>query len=368
MKAIRTQALNWAEKFLFEDSDAERIQFGTQVTERLLKRNGLEKAEEKKYLDLLLARYNQLKGNPDGTLAGGLLKAMAGLCAQSSACREQAAALYRPLFVDALGDASDSVRATAADGLGNIDKAAALAILRERGLFNDSSASVRLRVIGMAGEVLVKADLPWLAEKIGVNSESDPAWKAMMGIFNHSGADVLNEWVERLTADTSKLNSEQKALFLETAESKAEGEKKADMLKMVRIKLAGTHSKMSQFDKAAECWKKIEAAATTPQDKEAALAKRLDAYLSGAKPESAAQLLGETLAKRDLDGESTLLKSIEEHLAKPGDGLDPKDVVAKFAAIPRPQGRPKWEKWLNELKSRLSRGDKPAEKPKPPTG
>lgn len=369
IKAIRTQALEWAEKFLFDENDTEeRIRVGAQVTARLLRRDGLEDAEEKKYLDLLLKRYAQLKGNPGGALAAELLGAMAGLCAQSSACKDQAVALYRPLFVEALGDGSDSVRETAVIGLGNINKAEALAILRERGLFNDKSRSVRLEIIDMAGEVRAKTDLRWLAEKIGVNSESEPARKAMMGIFNSSGTDVLKDWVGPLAAEASKLTDEHKILFLELAESKAEGEEKAEMLKTVRIRLAEIHSKMSQFDKAAECWKKVQAAATTPQEKDAAAVKRLDAYLSGAKLEPAAQLLTETLAKQDLDRESPLLKSVEEHLAKPRNGLDPKDVMDELAAIQAPKPRTKWVQWLKEWQLKLSKEDKPAAKPKPPTG
>ncbi|MHC4569401.1 MAG: hypothetical protein ACYTE3_27050, partial [Planctomycetota bacterium] len=330
-----------------------------------------EDAEEKKYLDLLLNRYKQLKGNPGGTLAGGLLGAMAGWCEKTSASRDQAISLYRPLFVEALGDGSDSVRENAVVGLDNIDKTAALAMFWEKGLFNDDSPRVRLKIIDMASEVLVPRDLPWLAEKIGVNSESDPAWKAMMGIFNSpsSGADVLNDWVGPLAAEASKLNDEQKILFLEVAESKAEGEKKTEMLKTVRTRLATIYGEMSQFDKAAECWKKVEAAATTPQEKDAAVVGRLDAYLSGSKADLAAKLLAETLAKQDLDRESPLLKSVEEHLAKPGNGLDPNDVMAKLTAIKPPKERPKWGQWLKEWQLRLSKEDKPAEeKPKPPTG
>ncbi|MHC4355017.1 MAG: HEAT repeat domain-containing protein [Planctomycetota bacterium] len=370
IKAIRTQALKWAEKFLSDGNDTRRIQIGAQVTERLLKRDGLEDAEEKKYLDLLLNRYKQLKGNPGGTLAGGLLGAMAGLCEKTSASRDQAISLYRPLFVEALGDGSDSVRENAVVGLDNIDKTAALAMFWEKGLFNDASPRVRLKIIDMASEVLVPRDLPWLAEKIGVKSESDPAWKAMMGIFNSSGADVLNKWVWLAAeAGKTKLINEQKILFLEIAESKAEGEKKADMLKTVRIRLAEIHSKMSQFDKAAEYWKKVqEAAGTTQQEKDAAVVKRLDAYLSGSKPELAAQLVAEMLAKQDLDRESPLLKSIEEHLAKPGNGLDPNDVMSKLTAIEAPKERPKWGQWLKEWQLRLSKEDESADKPKPPTG
>jgi len=49
-----------------------------------------------------------------------------------------------------LRDASDSVRETAVDGLYNINKADALAVLR-KGHVNDSSLAIRKKIIKMAG-------------------------------------------------------------------------------------------------------------------------------------------------------------------------------------------------------------------------
>jgi len=268
-----------------------------------------------------------------------------------------------------LRDASDSVRETAVDGLYNINNADALAILRKSHV-NDSSPEIRKKIIKMAGEVLVEPDLDWLVDKIGVNSESEPAWQAMTGIFNRSGADTLSGWVDRLTASTSKikLTDEQKIAFLKTAESKAESEKKAQMLGQVRERLAVIYRGMSQFDKAAECWQKLQAAAKTPQEKDAAMVQRLDIYLNWPKPDLAAKLLAESLAGRDLDREGALLKSLEEHLVKPKNGLDPNIVIAQLTAIKPPNDRPKWGQWLKDWQTRLSKEDKPAAKPEPPTG
>ncbi|UCE48882.1 MAG: HEAT repeat domain-containing protein, partial [Phycisphaerales bacterium] len=343
-------------------------QFGARVVEKLLRRDGLEEAEEQMYLDLLLSRYRQLNGNPEGTLRVELLGAMAGLCMQTSACRDKAIERYKPLFEEALRDGSDSVREMAVDGLANIDKADALAILRE-GFINDPSLAVRKKIIEMAGAVRVEKDLPWLVEKIGVNSEHDPAWQAMTGIFNRSGADTLNKWVDRLTAETSKvkLTNEQRIAFLKTAESKAESEKKTQMLKQVRERLAVVHLRMSQFDKAAECWQKLQAAAKTQEEKEAAVVRQLDIYLTWPRPDLAANLLDEVLKKQDLDQTGALLKSLDEHLANPKNGLDPNALVALLEAIEPPKERPKWSQWLAERRSRLSKEDETAEKPKPPT-
>jgi HEAT repeat protein len=366
---IRTHTLKWAEKFLFDNNSLEKAQIGALVIEKLLRRDGLEDAEEQMYLDLLLSRHKQLKDNPGGALRGELLGAMAGLCTQSSACRDQAIKRYKPMFTEALRDASDSVRETAVDGLYNIDKADALAILR-KGHVNDSSLAIRKKIIKMAGEVLVEPDLDWLVDKIGVNSESEPAWQVTMGIFNRSGADTLSGWVDRLTASTSKikLTNEQKVAFLKTAESKAESEKKAQMLGQVRERLAAIYREMSQFDNAAQCWQKLQAAAKTQQEIDAAMVQRLDIYLNWPKPDLAAKLLDEALAARDLDREGALLKSLEEHLVKPKNGLDPNVVIAQLAATPPPKDRPKWGQWLKDWQTRLSKEDKPAAKPEPPTG
>jgi HEAT repeat protein len=368
IKQIRTHTLRWAERFL-EKKNTENAQLGAQVIEKLLRRDGLEDAEEQMYLNLLLSRYERLSDNPGSDLRVEMLRAMAGLCVQTSACRAGAVERYRPLFIEALREGSDAVREVAVDGLANIDKADALSILRE-GFVNDTSLAVRKKIIALASAVLVEKDLPWLVEKMGVNSESEPAWQAMTGIFNRSGADALNKWIDRLVSETSKvkLSNEQRLAFLKIAESKAEKEKKAQMLKQVRERLAAIYLRMSQFDKAAECWQKLQAAAETEDEKDAALAKRLDVYLTWPKPDLAAELLAEALEKNDLDGTGALLKALDAHLVKPKNGLDPKAVVDKLEAIKPPQERPKWSQWLKEQRSRLSKEDKSADEPKSPTG
>ncbi|MHC4432920.1 MAG: HEAT repeat domain-containing protein, partial [Planctomycetota bacterium] len=182
IKEIRADTLGWAEKFLSEKDDAEKVRNGAEVIEKLLKRDGLEDKEVSKYLGLLLARYQQQKGNSGGTLTGELLSAMAGLCTQNSACSGKAAELYWPLFEEALRSESAFVRETAVDGLANIDKTRALGILRDR-FVNDPSVNLRKKIIALANEAGDKRDLEWLSEKIGVNSESKPAWQAMNNIF-----------------------------------------------------------------------------------------------------------------------------------------------------------------------------------------
>jgi HEAT repeat protein len=366
IKAIRADTLKWAEKFLSEKDDAEKVCNGAEVIEKLLKRDGLEDAEVKKYLDLLLARYEQQKGNSGGTLTGELLSAMAGLCTQNSSCSGKAAELYWPLFEEALRSETAFVRETAADGLANIDKTRALGILRDR-FVNDPSVNLRKKIIALANEAGDKRDLEWLSEKIGVNSESKPAWQAMNNIFKGCDAETVNGWVEKLTAENStKLNDQQKIAFLIGAVEKAENENKPQMLKAQRVRLAAFYRKTNQYEKAEECLDKLRSMATTPEQKTQAVADLLDLYFAWPKTDLAAKLLAAALEAEDLDANGVLLKTLDDHLTKPTKGVDPKEVVAQLAAIKAPENRAKWVEWLKGWQTRLSKAEQPAEKPKTP--
>jgi len=366
IKAIRADTLKWAEKFLSEKEDAEKARNGAEVIEKLLKRDGLEDKEVNKHLDLLLARYEQEKGKSGGTLTGELLSAMAGLCTQNSSCSGKAAKLYWPLFERALRDETAFVRETAVDGLANIDKTRALGILRDR-FVNDPSVNMRKKIIALADVVGDKRDLEWLSEKIGVNSESKPAWQAMSNIFKGSNADTVNDWVERLTAENNrKLTGQQKIGFLIAAVEKADSENKPQMLKDVRARLAAHYRKTGQYDKAEEYLDKLRSMATTPEQRTKAVADLLDLYFAWPKTDLAAKLLAVALETEDLDADGVLLKTLDEHLTEPTKGVDPKVVVARLAEIKTPQNREKWVKWLKGWQTRLSESEQPAEKPKTP--
>jgi len=366
IKAIRADTLKWAEKFLSEKEDAEKVRNGAEVIEKLLKRDGLEDKEVKKHLDLLLARYEQEKGKSGGTLTGELLSAMAGLCTQNSSCSGKAAKLYWPLFEKALRDERAFVRETAVDGLANIDKTRALGILRDR-FVNDPSVNLRKKIIALADVAGDKRDLEWLSEKIGVNSESKPAWQAMSNIFKGSDADTVNDWVEKLTTESNrKLTGQQKIGFLVAAVEKADSENKPQMLKDVRARLAALYRKTNQYEKAEGCLDKLRSMATTPEQKTAAVADLLDLYFAWPKTDLAVKLLAMALETEDLDADGVLLKTLDEHLTEPTKGVDPKVVVAQLAAIKTPQNREKWVKWLKGWQTRLSKSEQPAEKPKTP--
>ncbi|MHC4693928.1 MAG: HEAT repeat domain-containing protein, partial [Planctomycetota bacterium] len=179
---VRTQLLEWAKKYLNE-RDPIKSQKGADVVKKVLEQGGLGSGGFDEYLGLLQARYKQEKGLADGTLRGELLTAMAGLCAQRSACRARSSKLFESSFVQALNDETDLVREAAVDGLIYIDKTKALNILR--GFINDSNPIVRKKIIEISGEVGSQEDLVWLSGKIdsSVEGESEPAWQAMLEIF-----------------------------------------------------------------------------------------------------------------------------------------------------------------------------------------
>lgn len=357
---IRNQALGWAAKYL-SDEDAGKARKGADVLRRLLEPDGLKPEELDGYLAKLVTRYNLQKKKSDGALRGGLLSAMAGLCAQGSACRAKAATLFGRLFVEALSDETDFVRETAVDGLIYIDKRSALTRLRS--FVNDSSIVLRKKLIDLAGEVGGKEDLTWLAEKIGSNSESGPAWQAMLKIFNGSDSGILNEWMDKFTSQSSKskLSDEQKIAFLKIAETKATGENKANMLKNVREKLAELYKRISQFERAGEYFDRLYKSARTDKEREAILPNLVDAYLRGSKVELAAKLVGQRLVKEDLDSDNVILGSIENYLSKPPAGADRNSVLKALSGIKLPGPRPKWQEWLNNWIDRLIKS-KEAEK------
>ena len=360
---IRKQALEWAAKYLSEE-DAGKARKGAEVLRKLLEPEGLQPEELDGYLGLLVKRYNQQKQKPDGVLRGELLSAMAGLCAQGSAGKAKAATLFGPLFIEALRDETNFVRETAVDGLIYIDKASALKRLR-KDFVNDPSEILRKKLIDLAGGVGGKEDLTWLAEKIGSNSESGPAWQAMLKIFDGSDSGILNEWMYKFTSQSSKikLSEEQKIAFLKKAEAKAQGENRTEMLKDVREKLAELYKGIGQFERAAEYLDRLYKAAGTTEEREAILPNLLDVYLRSSKFDLAAELVGTCLAKEDLSGDNAVLGSINNYLSKPPPGADPDAVLKALSRIKLTGARPKWQEWLKNWTDRLAKS-KETEKPK----
>jgi len=345
MKEIRKQTLTWAEEFLDKDNP-EKARSGAQVIKKLLNRDGLEPNEIDRYLGLLSERYNRQKNSPDGVLRGELLNEMAALCSQNSSCREKAAQLFEKLFVDALRDESNFVREAAVDGLTYINKANALKLLRNN-FVNDPSITLRKKIIALADAVGGKEDLNWLAEKIGLNSESDPAWQAMLKIFSGTDAGVLKEWMDKLTAQGSKikLSDEQKIDFLKIAE-KENAKGNSAYMSEIRQKLAGLYYKTGQYEQAADYLGIQYEMAQIPEGKKAVLPNLLDACLKGSKLERTAVLVESYLAEGDLDPDSIVVQTINNYFNAPPAGVDPNKVLQVLIAVKVPQSRPQWKQQL----------------------
>ena len=359
MKEIRKQTLEWAVKFLFEEN-AEKARNGAEVIKKLLNRDGLEPKEVDRYLGLLSERYDKQKDNPDGILRGELLNEMAALCVQDSTCREKAAQLFENMFVEALRDESNFVREAAVDGLTYINKTNALKRLRSD-FINDPSITLRKKIIALADAVGGKEDLNWLSEKIGVNSESDPAWQAMLKIFTGSDTGVLKEWMDKLTVQSSKikLSDEQKIDFLEIA-GNAKGN--SEYMPEIRKKLAGLYYKTGQYEQAEGYLSILYEMAQTPEGKKAILPNLLDACLRGAKPERTAELVKSCLTEGDLDPNSIVVQTIDNYFSKPPVGDDPNEVLKVLVAVKVPQGRPQWNQQLKiwtDLLGKAKEPDKP---------
>jgi HEAT repeat protein len=356
IKEVRSQTLVWASKFLFEEKP-EKARSGAEVIRKLLSRDGLEPKEVDRYLGLLLERYNEQKNKSDGTLRGELLNEMAALCAQDSTYREKAAQLFEKLFVDALRDEANFVREVAVDGLGYINKTNALKLLRND-LINDPSITLRKKIIAFADAVGGTEDLNWLAEKIGSNSESEPAWQAMLKIFNGSDAGVLKEWIDKLTLPSSKvkLTNEQKIDFLKIAEAaKGNSENKPE----IRRKLAELYYETAQFEQAADYFGILYEIAQTPESKEAILSKLLDSCFKGSKLERVAELVRNYLTQEDLDPNSIIVQSINNYFINPPVGPEPNEVLKVLVAIKTPQNRPKWQQQLEIWTQYLGKAKEP---------
>lgn len=352
MQEIRRQTLEWAAIFLLEDAP-EKARNGAEVIKKLLSRDGLAPKEVDKYLSLLSERYGRQKSNPDGNLnlRGELLSEMATLCTQDSTYKEKAILLFEKLFIEALSDEANFVREAAVDGLTYIDKAKALKLLRND-FINDPSLTLREKIIALANAVGGKEDLNWLSEKIGSNSESEPAWQAMLKIFNGSDAGVLKEWMEKLILSSSKvkLSKEQKIDFLKVAETaKGNSENKQEIHK----RLAELYYETGQYEQAVDYLGILYEIAQTPEAKEEILPKLLDASMRGSKLERTAELVKIYLANGDLDPGSIVAMSINNYFNNPPVGADPNEVLKVLVAIKTLQNRPKWEQqlknWTNYL-------------------
>ncbi len=355
---IGKQTLELAGEYLTQGS-AQKARKGAEVIRKLLEQDQLGSAEATEYLGLLAQTYEQQKTQTDALLRGELLGAMAGLCDPRSAHKIEAAKTFERLFEEALADEVDLVREAAVDGLINIDKTEALGKLRGK-FASDSSAKIRQRVIELAGEVGSKDDLGWLAEKLG-SAESEPAWQAMLKIFKNAEADVLDKWIGQFSSQDMKdrLSDEQMISVLEAAERKASGEKKPQMLKDVRGRLAELYVKGGRFEQAAKCLGLLWEAADGAGEKEAVLGRLLDVYLRWPNLEAAKDLVANRLLEADLDPNSVIICSIENYLQHSAGSAEPNAVIEALMQVETTLARPMWAEQLRRWSQRLGESGEP---------
>jgi len=355
---IGKQTLELAGEYLTQ-GPAQKARKGAEVIRKLLEQDQLGSVEAEKYLGLLAQTYERQKTETDTLLRGELLGAMASLCSPRSAHKTEAAKTFEPLFEGALTDELDLAREAAVEGLINIDKTKALAKLRE-GFASDSSAKIRQRVIELAGEVGSKDDLGWLAERLG-SAESELAWQTMLKMFKAVDADVLDKWIGRFSTQDMKgrLSDEQMVSLLETAEQKASGEKKSQMLKDVRGRLAELYVKDGRFEQAAKCLGQLWEAAESPEEKEAILGRLLDVYLRWPNLEGAKGLVANQLLEADLNPESVIVRSIENYLTTQAGGAEPNAVIKTLMQIETAAARPIWAEQMRRWSQRLGQSGEP---------
>jgi HEAT repeat protein len=317
---VRKETLEWAVKFLNE-ADVEKVRSGAEVIGKLLEQDGLKPENVERYLKSLSDRYAQASAGADPGMRAYLLGAMAGLCATRSTCREQAVKLYSVSFEQAITDKADVVRQNAVDGLVNIDKPGALRRLREN-MATDSSVAIRQKLIDLAGEIGGPQDLDWLAEKVGVAGEGEPAWQAMLKIFRSPRSDLatLANWAVKIEvlATAGKVVVEQRIAFFTLVEQKAKSENKADLLKDVRTNLAQLYVSSNNLKQASEYLKMLLGVVATAEEKQRVQSQLLRVYLGLASMEQVSDLVSECLSARDVDlTNGFVVKSIEEYLNSP---------------------------------------------------
>jgi hypothetical protein len=360
---VRRQTLEWAVKFLNE-RDPRSVRAGADVVRKLLLQDGLTPKETTTYLASLVERYQQATENNESALRGDLLGAMAGLCDPRSVCRSEAIQQFGPIFDEALSDGADAVRQTAVDGLANIDKATALRRLR-KDFPGDPSAAIRVRLIGLAAEAGGSSDLDWLVEKVDVQGESDPAWQAMLKIFNRSGTAVLAVWAPRIEAPplAEKLSVEQRISFFTLAEHKAQAENNATLLARSRAVLARSYAMSNNAQQTLVYAKAATELAQNEREKEALWAELLLICLNDSNVQLAGELLENFLLEKDLSSDSGLANPIEEYLTGPPSGADPNALLDRLEKIEleEPEKRPQWRELLRKWGGRLARAEKSEE-------
>ncbi|HEX41972.1 MAG TPA: HEAT repeat domain-containing protein [Phycisphaerales bacterium] len=355
---VRKKTLTLAMEFLGR-SDARKAREGADVVRKLLEQNGLTAQELTTYLSAVSNRYQQESDPNNGSLRSELMAVMGALCGPRCICRDEAAKIYKPLFDNALQDSSEAVRLEAVNGLIQIDKAAALAQLREK-YASDKNPAIRAALRNLAGEVGGEQDLAWLSGSPGANGESELAWQAMLKIFGRSSTAVVETWATRLSgspeAGAFVLSGEQRIQLLTILEQKAMTDKKTALATSTALQLALLYRKSGDFEQAAAFLRKALDSIEKPQDRAVVVADLVDCYLRQSKFDLAAKQLQIYLAAQDLSVTGPVAVQIAAFLATPPAGVDPKMVLKVFQDLPvgADLSRPNWQRQLRQWEAMIN--------------
>jgi len=341
----KTKILNWAARFLGE-SDATKAIKGADVVGKLLEKNGLPAEDIDKYLGLLKTRYGQSQAN---TLRAELLRVMAALCADRSACRGEARMHFRAIFERAIEDETDRVREEAVLGLTNVDKVLALNALRI-GVAKEENPRIRARIIELASEVGDAQDLQWLVPNVGSDRETEASWRTILKILARSEPELLEQWIPSLTEarQQKRVSDGLWQAFLRDAERKAE-KKPAVLAEVLRL-CADFYRDKGELRQAkaylARLLQAQKAGDKTPLELELFV---LDLHLGDVN--AAEATLKSVLSQRDLDEKDGFVQAIDQFLQNDSaEKTRSQTVQAMLKALSIDQARPNWDKlkarWL----------------------
>lgn len=358
---IREEALAFAGEYLASTADAppehlKRVQKAAAAMRKLLEPKGLEGQQAIRYLSLLGNQYAQERAKPENPLTAELLNVMAALCGDASAHRAAAAELYRPLFLEAVSDKSNAIRAAAVTGLANIDKVAALLLLRDKRLTSDPSPAVRAVAIQLAGAVGGKDDIGWLAGNLATDGTGDGAWQAMRSIFERSETPVLLEWADKFSSDANSVRPGNEGLLqlLQMAEQKAVQQNEQDLARQSRLKLGDLHSRLSRLQEAARYYGMVAASIQQPQQRDAVLGKLLDVNLRAANTAAVKELVANRLLeKTDIGQDDIFVVRLDAYFANPPGQAEAKALLDTLSSLPNDKPRPNWtgriQRWQQQL-------------------
>lgn len=309
---FKTQTMLIADSYASKD-DPEMAKKGAEVLRKLLELDGLTAKEATKYLETIRNRY-LLDTDKKGPIRGDLLVIMARLCGQGSQ-KAVAVKLYRQIFEDVLRnrDENNLVRQAAAAGMMNVDATAAMKLFRELSINTDSSPTVRLVMIHLAGQSGTVEDLDWLTGQLGSNGQSELAWQSILEILKRQEAKVIADWAIRLEQNPAV--GDQIREVLELAEQKALAQKEGALLSNLQVRLLKWHLNKGSYEHVAAYREKLELNEGVSADiKKQAISQTntysVEAYLQLRQFSKAAGVVGNMLRDNMLSENSEILDMI----------------------------------------------------------